>query len=56
MAVRYHFARERVMKGGVTIEYISTEIMVADCLTKAVPPQKLDFCQAGMGLRRLAAE
>jgi hypothetical protein len=56
MDVRYHFARERVMKGDVTIEYIGTEIMVADCLTKAVPPQKLDFCRAGMGLRRLAAE
>ena len=34
----------------VTFEYISTESMVADALTKPVPATKFNFCRAGMGL------
>ena len=49
--VAYHFARERVARGEINFEYISTDKMIADMLTKAVPPAKHDFCCKGMGLQ-----
>ena len=35
---------------GKTFEYISTEEMVADCLTKALQMGKFKFCISGMGV------
>ena len=46
----YHFARERVARKEVTFLYISTNEMIADILTKAVPKSKVEFCSTGMGL------
>ena len=30
-------------------EYISTELMIADCMTKALAASKFAFCCKGMG-------
>jgi ribonuclease HI len=48
--VIYHFARERVARNEVAFEYIKTEHMVADMLTKAVPEDKHSYCRASMGV------
>jgi hypothetical protein len=42
IAVRWHYIREAVDQGLVALEYIPTEIQVADVLTKALP--KTAFC------------
>jgi hypothetical protein len=34
--IRHHFIRERIADKSVTLEYISTKLMVADALTKAL--------------------
>ena len=48
--VIYHFARERVARKEIQFQYISTNKMVADMLTKAVPRDKLEFCCEQIGL------
>lgn len=48
--VMYNFARERVVRNEVKFEYISTNMMLADILTKPVPKAKLDFCRENMGI------
>jgi ribonuclease HI len=48
--VLHHFARERVSLREVEFDYISTDSMVADVLTKAVPESKHRLCRSGMGV------
>jgi hypothetical protein len=40
--IKYHYIRERVEKGDIQLQYLSTEEMIADCLTKPVGKQILD--------------
>ncbi len=49
--VQYHFAREHVLRKEVVFEYCPTANMVADCLTKAVPRPKFQYCVQEMGLQ-----
>ena len=48
--VIWHFVRERVSRGEVIFEYLSTDKMVADCMTKALPESSFARCRAGMGV------
>lgn len=48
--VQYHFARERVSRNEIAFSYVSTNDMVADALTKAVPLDKFMFCRKHMGI------
>lgn len=48
--VIYHFARERVARGEVEFDYISSAQMLADMLTKIVPKVKLEYCRKGIGM------
>jgi len=48
--VVYHFARERVLRKEVSFQYISTDKMLADVLTKALTGVKHQFCCKGMGV------
>ena len=48
--VMHHFARERVLRKEVAFKYISTDKMVADIFTKALPGNKHKVCCLGMGV------
>jgi hypothetical protein len=48
--VAHHFARERVARKDVCFEYVHTENMIADIMTKPVSTSKHTFCCAGIGV------
>ena len=39
--IKYHFTREKISQGIVTLHYVPTNENIADCLTKPVPNQTL---------------
>ena len=49
--VIYNFARERVARKEVKFEYIRTDHMIADMLTKPVSKGKHDYCCTNMGVQ-----
>ena len=42
--IRYHFIREQVINDCIDVEYLQTDLMVADYLTKPVGRIKLEYC------------
>jgi hypothetical protein len=48
--VIYNFARERVARKEVKFEYVRTDDMIADVMTKALPERKHVQCCVGMGM------
>jgi len=48
--VIHHFVRERTARNEISFEYIRTDNMVADALTKPVSSAKFNFCRDGMGI------
>ena len=48
--IRYHFVREAVEKGTITLEYCSTDNMLADSFTKALARDQFEKLRAGIGL------
>lgn len=50
--IRHHFVREKIENSIIELEYIPTNEMAADSLTKAVSKEKVQFCAAKMGLHK----
>ena len=48
--MRYHFVRDQVTDGVITLDYTSTSDLVADQLTKPLSRDKHNNCIRGMGL------
>lgn len=51
--VRHHYIREKIKDSTISIGHVSTDFMVADNLTKAVPRSKHSFCTSEMGLLKI---
>lgn len=50
--IRHHYIRECLEDNTINLEYMPTEEMVADCLTKALPNPKIKKFQLKMGLTK----
>ena len=48
--IRYHFVREAVEQGIITLEYCRTDDMLADSFTKALARDQFEKPRAGIGL------
>ncbi|MCI70281.1 hypothetical protein A2U01_0091544 [Trifolium medium] len=48
--IKYLAIRERVKENKVAIEHVSTELMIADPLTKGIPPKNFKDHVVQMGL------
>ena len=55
MALKYHFSRQAVSRGDIKIEYVKTDNMLADGLTKAIGGQNLEKLLAGINLKKAAS-
>lgn len=51
--IRYHFVREAIQNQSIKLEYLPTERMLADILTKGLGSGKHMFCARGLGLINL---
>src|SRR5438876_3071885 len=48
--IKYHVVKDRIQDQTIKIEHISTDLMLADPLTKGLPPNIFRYHVAGMGL------
>jgi len=48
--IRYHHIRDQIERKVIKLEYLNTEKMIADALTKPVTTDKTIFCRENMGL------
>ena len=48
--IRYHFIREKVEDGTIALDFLPTEQMIADGLTKLLPPANYKGFQEQLGL------
>lgn len=48
--IRHHFVRESINCGNIQLDYINTNLMIADNLTKPVNKDKHAFCTKNFGL------
>jgi hypothetical protein len=49
--IRFYVVKEKIQDHTITLEHISTKKMIADPLTKGLPPSVFREHLAGMGLR-----
>ena len=50
IAIRHHYIREKLANKSVWIQYVPTEMMTADSLTKGLTRQKHEKCASLMGM------
>ena len=50
--VMYHWLKENVEKGLLKLQFVLTDDMVADVLTKALVRMKHEKCRTGLGICR----
>ena len=48
--IKYHVVKERIQDQTISINYINTKYMLADPLTKGLPPSVFKDHVTGMGL------
>lgn len=53
--IRYHFLKDHVEKGNILLQYISTELQLADILTKALDSSRFAFLRGELGMIDLNA-
>jgi hypothetical protein len=51
-----YYVRDLIERGEVAFEYCSTDLQVADSLTKGVPREKVQLCNKLMGLKEVRLE
>lgn len=51
ISIRYHFVREKVADGSIKINYVATNDMIADVLTKSIPSEKAKNLSMKFGLK-----
>lgn len=54
--VKYHFIREKVNEGMITLEDIRSEEQIADVLTKAIPKKKFQELRSKLGMKDIKAD
>jgi hypothetical protein len=48
--IKYHFIRDKVQKGVVKLQYVSTNEQVADIMTKGLPKGKFEYFREKLGV------